>query len=389
MNPLRGIPDEELKSIPKNKMVLPFWNWEGSSSGIKSNSDGELGLRVYLSSQQDFSLDFFNDDFQEENTADGSEDSMKSIRDGNSFLLWSEDNALEATKTFPSRSFVLVASDDPSSSTSCDDSSQTCSNEQYEAQKSVEFAHKWLEDAIEHEKQLESDGGGLMAAMNSAGGGIESTSVLLTFYTSLHRNLNHLMESIVQIFSGGGDGTSKETDKSSQSEPEGVGEPKSTIHISPNNPVWKTLMTSGTAYVHVLLVRQTPTSTGQPQLISSSPDPRSAGRHLQQLHSQHNVLFGRVGMMKRELPLHVPSPKRLLYGDLLFVLKKYITCPVTGGESCNTMPPWDVAHHQPKEDTEYKLARKHKKEGVKSPYWKPEGMWGELEAFFSLSLSLR
>jgi hypothetical protein len=35
-------------------------------------------------------------------------------------------------------------------------------------------------------------------------------------------------------------------------------EPKSIIHINQNNPVWQSTMSNGTAYVHVLLVRQTP-----------------------------------------------------------------------------------------------------------------------------------
>jgi len=382
MYPLRNVPKEVLQNTSNDEMVFPFWE-QGNTRD--TNNHGELGLRVYLSSEENFSLDYFsrNDEFGESSEV-GVEDSSssKSIRDGNSFLLWSEDNALEATKTFPSRSFVLVASDndDPSSSStnSCNaNDDQTCSNEQQQSQKSLEYAHKWLEDSIQHEKQLQSDGGGLMAAMNSAGSGIESTSVLLTFYTSLHRNWNHLMETVVQTISGGGsDKDSKESPtQSSPKEQDVIEEPKSIIHISPHNPLWKSLMSNGTAYVHVLLARQIPSPHQPNHLISSSPDPRSASMRLQQLHSQHNVLFGRVGMMKRELPLHVPSPKRLLYRDILFVLKKYMICPIMDDGSCSTLvPPWNVAHHQTQTQLEYDLARKHKKEGVVYPYWKPEVM---------------
>lgn len=377
MYPLRNVPQEFLKNVSKDKMVFPFWSWEGGAGRKSSNinSNGELGLRVYLSSEEDFSLDFFssNDEF---GGSVESDPSKKSIQGGNSFLLWSEDNALEATKSFPSRSFVLVASDDPPSSSSniCDDNAQTCSNDQQEAQKSLAYAHKWLEDSIQHEKQLQNDGGGLMAAMNSAGGGIESTSVLLTFYTSMQRNLLNMFNTFTGSILGGSGETSKETKQSPQKEQDGGEEPKSTIHISPQNPLWKSLMSNGTAYVHVLLVRQTP-SSNQPHLISSSPDPRSAAMRLQELHSQHNLLFGRVGMMKQELPLHVPSPKRLLYRDVLFVLQKHVMCPLQNGPTCSTLlPPWNVAHHQPQAHQEYQLARKHKKEGVKYPYWKPEVM---------------
>jgi len=373
MYPLRNVPQEILKNTSKDGMVFPFWDRGGSNSG-----SGALGLRVYLSSERDFSLDFFsrNDEFG--NTDNDEDKSTKSITGGNSFLLWSEDDAVEATKTFPSRSFVIVASDNGSPAVcGADDgnSPQTCSDDQQQTRKSLEFAHKWLEDSIEHEKQLQSDGGGLMAAMNSAGGGIESTSVLLVFYTSLHRNLKHLAESVVQIFTGGRSEVSQEkSEPSSQDKQDDGEEPKSIIHISPQNPLWKSLMSNGTAYVHVLLVRQAP-SPNQPHLLSSSPDPPSASRHLQQLHSQHNVLFGRVRMMKQELPLHVPPPKRLLYRDLLFFIKKYVMCPFRDDGNCSTMvPPWNVAHHQAQAEQEYALARKHKKEGLKYPYWKPEVM---------------
>ncbi|KAL3772385.1 hypothetical protein ACHAWU_005562 [Discostella pseudostelligera] len=378
MYPLRNISQEDLKSFPKDRMVFPFWSWEGSGSTGSNNNNDELGMRVYLSTEPHFSLDFFsrNDEFQENNDVDGRDGSTTFIRNGNSFLLWSEDNALLATKTFPSRSFVLVASDDPS--TICDtttDSEQTCSEINTHAKESLNYANKWLEDSIKHEKQLQSDGGGLMAAMNSAGGGIESTSVLLSIYTSLHRNLKHFMDSTTKrLFRGIDDVSTAASNQSSTLENDMEDEPKSIIHISPQNPVWRSLMSNRTAYVHVLLIRQT-ASESESHRISSSPDPRTAATRLQQLHSQHNVLFGKVAMMKQELPLHVPSPKRFLYRDLMYILQKYLLCQVWDDGSCSNMvPPWNVAHHQPKAHREYRQARIHKQQGVKYPYWKPEVM---------------
>ncbi|KAL3822307.1 hypothetical protein ACHAXA_002622 [Cyclostephanos tholiformis] len=366
MYPLGNISKEDLKNIPKERMVFPFWSWGGG--GGSRNNIGVLGMRVYLSTKREFSLDYFsvNDEF---GTSDDNGRNYKSttIRDGESFLLWSEDNALEATKTFPSRSFVLVASDYPSCDAK-DDNAQVCRDGQQ--QKSFDYAHKWLEDSIQHEKQLQSDGGGIMAAMNSAGGGIESTSVLFTFYTSLHRNLKHLMEAVIQLFTRGSGGEQKEMpEKLSDGE-----EPKSIIYISHNNPIWKSIMSNGTAYVHVLLIRQTPSADGL-RLISSSLDSRSAAMRLQQLHSQHNVVFGNVAMMKRELPIHVPSPKRVLYRDVLFILKKYGVCRLRYDSSCSSMvAPWNSAYHQQQETQDYLLARTHRKQGVKYPYWKPEVM---------------
>mmetsp|Transcript_2437 Transcript_2437/g.5281 ORF Transcript_2437/g.5281 Transcript_2437/m.5281 type:complete len:891 (-) Transcript_2437:57-2729(-) len=379
MYPLRNIPRDVLNSIPDDRKVYPFWNWQDNR--IVRGKE-VLGLRVYLSSRQDFSLDYFseNDQFSDgtSDNDDGEIDgevSQKVIRNGQSFLIWSEDNALEATKKFPSRSFVIATSDNPSESTACNSSrGMSCSRDEAEKfQKSISFAQQWLKDAIQHEKQLELDGGGLMAAMNSAGGGIESTSVLLTLYTSILRNITDLIRKTKDFFSPthSNDERNARSDVSKQSNNENGDEPQSIIYISPQNSVWKSLMSNGTAYVHVLLVRQSSS-----QLISSSPNARSAANHLQQLHSQHNVLFGRVGMIKRELPLHVPSPKRLLYRDLLFAIQRYAVCPFLGsndGNSCSSMvPPWNVAYHQPQTHAEYQLARQHKKDGVKYPYWKPE-----------------
>ena len=413
MYPLRGISSDELRSLGRERMVYPFWG--SGPHGSSSSKDDVLGLRVYLSSDPQFKLDYFsyNDEFNkdEDDSSSGTDDDI--IRDGNSFLLWSEDDAFDATRTFPSRSFILVAKDkDDNSDDSCtansttDDNSseqQSCSSSEQqldESQTSFQFANKWLEESIRHEKQLQLDGGGIMAAMNSAGSGIESTSVLLTLYTSIHRNVKSVLDGVIDAISSGGGNSDKGTRNAKQVSKDDMGqeeegkqdeEPKSIIKISPQHSLWKSLMSNGTAYVHVLLIRQTPNvqEQSQQQLLSSAPNAKTAANHLQQLHSQHNVLFGKVTMMKRELPLHVPSPKRLLYRDVLFLLDRYITCPLLGfqfhtnkndiddGTDCNAenmIPPWDVQYHQPKSHREYAQAQRDKKHNIKYPYWKPEVM---------------
>jgi len=393
MYPLRNMTRENLITMPRENMVYPFWSTEKKIDGTSSNN-GELGMRVYLSTKKEFSLDYFtiNDKFGGEKDKTTDDYSMLSIRHGNSFLLWSEDNAIEATKKFPSRSFVLVAENNPSSSvcnTNDNSDDQSCNNNndnQSSHQKSIDFATKWLEDSIQHEKQLRSDGGGIMAAMSAgSGGGIESTSILLTVYTSLHRKLMHLLDFVTQSSSTRSSGVgekSKETLDQSSQQASGE-EPRTIINISTENPIWKSIMSNGTAYVHVLLIRQTPLSADDnvddddDNRFSSSPDSQVAMSRLQQLHSNHHVLFGNVAMMKRELPTHVPSPKRLLYRDILYILIKYGMChlPSYDASSCSSMiPPWNVMHHQKQAAQEYHTARTHKKEGVKYPYWKPEVM---------------
>ncbi|KAL7545046.1 hypothetical protein ACHAWF_008412 [Thalassiosira exigua] len=382
MHPLRNLPADVVRNTPEERMVRPLWTDDaGGGGGGGRAGGGALGLRVYLSSEPEFSLDFLYENELSGRAEEGDEGEGGVVGDGKSFLLWSEDDAPAATGTFPSRSFVIVAGDGPNScgaegGSEGSGAERTCGPEQAEAQESIDFAHRWLEDAIEHEKQLQSDGGGLMAAMNSAGGGIESTSVLLTLYASVHKSVNGLAEKAARIVSGDGGAEEDAAAKPSTKEEEEEEEPKSVIYVSPRNSVWKSLMSSGEAYVHVLLVRQTPSpDPSRPRLLSASPDPRHAASRLQELHSKHDVLFGRVGMVKRELPLHVPSPKRLLYRDLLYVVKQYALCAVADDGSCGaTVPPWDVAHHQPKEQEEYRTARRQKKEGVKYPYWKPEVM---------------
>ena len=193
MNPLAQFAAEELRQMPQDQMVNPFWGGDDAA--------GTLGLRVYLSTERDFHLEFLSDaEFGEQAET---ESGFKSVLDQQrSFLLWSEDNAVDSTTQFPARSFVLVASDEmqpPATSSSCTLSGEECSASQ--AQTSIEYAHKWIQDSIQHERQLASDGGGLMAAMNSAGGGIESTSVLLAFYTSLTRSVKTIFERFLGLIS--------------------------------------------------------------------------------------------------------------------------------------------------------------------------------------------
>ena len=124
-----------------------------------------------------------------------------------------------------------------------------------------------------------------MAAMNSAGSGIESTSVLLTLYTSIHRNVKSVLDGVIDAISSGGGNSDKETTKNAKQmskddveqegeEEEQDEEPKSIIKISPQHSLWKSLMSNGTAYVHVLLIRQTPNvqEQSQQQLLSSAPN---------------------------------------------------------------------------------------------------------------------
>ena len=359
MNPLAQFAAEELRQMPQDQMVNPFWGGDDAA--------GTLGLRVYLSTERDFHLEFLSDaEFGEQAET---ESGFKSVLDQQrSFLLWSEDNAVDSTTQFPARSFVLVASDEmqpPATSSSCTLSGEECSASQ--AQTSIEYAHKWIQDSIKHERQLASDGGGLMAAMNSAGGGIESTSVLLAFYTSLTRSVKTIFERVLGLISA--------DESSSDAGPSGstadAEEPLTIINLSPKNPLWRNLMSNGTAYVHVVLARQFPYAD-EPHMLSASPDARSARRKLQKIHSQHNLLLDQVGMIKRELPTHVPPPRRLLYRDLVFVARKYSLCLVREVDSCKVLPPWDIKHHQSVANSDYQMAKSQRKEGIVVPYWKPE-----------------
>ena len=359
MNPLAQFAAEELRQMPQDQMVNPFWGGDDAA--------GTLGLRVYLSTERDFHLEFLSDaEFGEQAET---ESGFKSVLDQQrSFLLWSEDNAVDSTTQFPARSFVLVASDEmqpPATSSSCTLSGEECSASQ--AQTSIEYAHKWIQDSIQHERQLASDGGGLMAAMNSAGGGIESTSVLLAFYTSLTRSVKTIFERVLGLISA--------DESSSDAGPSGstadAEEPLTIINLSPKNPLWRNLMSNGTAYVHVVLARQFPYAD-EPHMLSASPDARSARRKLQKIHAHHNLLLDQVGMIKRELPTHVPPPRRLLYRDFVFVARKYTLCLVREVDSCKLSPPWDIEHHQSVANSDYQMAKSQRKEGIVVPYWKPE-----------------
>ena len=87
MYPLRGISSHELRSLGRERMVYPFWGRSGPH-GSSSSKDEVLGLRVYLSSDPQFKLDYFsyNDEFNKDEDGSGSGTDDDIIRDGNSFL---------------------------------------------------------------------------------------------------------------------------------------------------------------------------------------------------------------------------------------------------------------------------------------------------------------
>jgi len=178
--------------------------------------------------------------------------------------------------------------------------------------------------------------------MSAAGHGIESTSFLLTMYQSLSKNIRSLV------------GKSPNEDK----EDEAIFD-RTTLSLDPTSPIWSSLQSNSTLYVHVLVLRS---DEGLQWPPTSFQEATSAIRRANQMHS---LLVGAVNMIKYDLPHHISKPRRILYNDVVYLFKRYVM-------NQQVHPPWDMAHSKPEEYSQYQRALGSKKRGSGYPYWKPE-----------------
>jgi hypothetical protein len=220
--------------------------------------------------------------------------------------------------------------------------------------KSLQYAQQWLDH---QEKTLLEDDGSLLSTIQSAAGhGIESTSVLLTFYQKVAKQISSALHSIGVL--------KKEIDES-DNDPDTPLKKKgilnrSTIHLPSSSPIWSTLMSNSTIYVHVVVVKQQ-YHLDQPTTFNE------AEMTLRQASRMHSLLLGQVDLIKYDLPHHINKPSRILYHDVTYLVKKYVLQDKTLGR-----PPWDMEISKPEYYEAYKEAQRMKEYNIGYPYWKPE-----------------
>lgn len=305
----------DLTTVPPERMVHPLWE-----------SEEELHMKVFLSSKPKFGRSFLSSEFV------NGEDSTLSSR-ADTRLLWKQD--IDSASL--SKSFLLTSLECIQSNTCHADNDS-----------SLKYAQEWLDHT---EKTFLDQDGGVLSTIQSAGQGIESTSILLTFYTAISEKISALFS----MWSPSRGTENQQGNNNSVLE-------RSTIYLPKSSPMWKNLMSNSTLYVHVVVMRQKYSSPH-----AATPDEAAAA--LSQASRSHSLLTGQVGLVKFDDPNHLSKPSRLLYKDLIYVVRRYIML-MQGPE--NARAPWDMEHIKPEYYKAYQQAQEMKGEGAGYPYWKPE-----------------
>jgi hypothetical protein len=331
MHPLSAI---DVSQFDASTLVHPLWE------------QGErLYLRVYLSTYSRITSDFFQagypmpksrirDDLGE--NAAGEESSMEAHRemeakeDGNTIMLWDEKVNAPAF----SKSFLLTI----------------CQNKTCEEGPSYVSARARLEQCEHSSLELEQ---GVLSVMSAAGHGIESTSILLTFYQSLYSRAKAVLSSLNLI------SVSNET-----SAVDGILE-RQVVKLSHQSPIWSSLVRSNSSlFLHVLVLRANAIPSQQ------WPPPTADDLHNAVVSASRSNAFlaGQVELVKFDVPNHLRKPSRILYHDLVYMWKRFVSSAAVKKQH----PPWIMEYSSPEQYRDYVEQTRMKREGSKYPYWKPE-----------------
>ena len=301
----------DLTTVPPESLIKPLWSTEA-----------KIHMKVFLSSKKTFDGGFLKAEYPGEDVI--SENEKETV------LLWKQD--IETASL--SKSFLL---------TSLDCSVESCSSEM---DPSLDQARKWLDQA--DSLLLEQDGG-ILSTISAAGQGIESTSILLTFYQTLSKQILSLLYKLSLI---------KDASEADAVENKVLPE-RSTVYLPPSSPMWKALMANSTLFVHVVVM-------GQKYGVEKTV--KQAAMSWEQARRARSLLFDQVDLVKYDTPNHLGKPGRILFYDLAYLFKKYI---LQDNES-TTRPPWDMEYAKPEYYKDYQNVQRMKEEGAGYPYWKPE-----------------
>lgn len=345
MYPLASV---DLSSVPPSDFVNPLWD-EGTS----------MDMRVYVSKRPQFALDFIHAEFPPK--SDKNENEMREADDDSDNETKAQTSNQKNKKKEPPADVALLWSQEllaPSLSKSFLITSLNTEDESScQADASFLEAKRWLDQA--EETAVERGEGGVLSTINSAGQGIESTSFLLTGYYALSRQIRILL-----AFLSLGPPVEDADDSALL---EGLKLERTTINLPPTSPLWGALKSNSTFYLHVMVVRQYKNSRWEdgwpPQNLAD------ATTVIRQASQSHALLFGQVNMVKFEVPHHISKPKRILYHDLSYLLRRYVMQSV---DTAVEMPPWDFSYSKPEDQEIYESYLKMKERGAGYPYWKPE-----------------
>ncbi|KAG7344529.1 Cleft lip and palate transmembrane protein 1 (CLPTM1)-domain containing protein [Nitzschia inconspicua] len=324
---------------PQDSWIHPLWETEA-----------KMAMKVYLSTKQRFDKEFLRADLpernnnnnhnlnEEEDTTDPNQKSKPSNLD--TVLLW-QDTINRASMT---KSFLLSTWD------CIKDGQDTCTEEQSDA--SLTYARNWLNH---QEHLLKEDDGSILSTIQSAGQGIETTSVLLTFYNGIAKRLRLLLKA---AGFGSNSDDDDDADDAIVAAHKGILN-RTLVHLSPTSPLWSALQQNTTVYLHVAVMRQ--------QYFVEQPETfNQAALALGQASRMNSLLFGQVDLVKYDEPNHLTKPARILYHDVTYLVRKYLLQQSVG------RPPWDMQVAKPEYYQAYEAAQQMKLDGAGYPYWKPE-----------------
>lgn len=299
----------DLTTIPPEQMVNPLWETEE-----------KLHMKLYLSAKEKFGRSFLESEFVNRPTSD-------------TVLLWKEDISGASL----SKSFLLSTLD-------CFQSADACLGTE---DPSLKHAREWLDHT---EKLLTDQSAGILSTIQSAGNGIESTSILLSFYQALSQKVGALL-SMMNPSEGSKSVTTTNGDVLD----------RLNVYLPASSPIWRNLMSNSSLYVHVIVTKQAYSAAD-----AQSPD--DAAAVLGQASQTHSLLTGKVSLVKFDEPSHLAKPGRLLYKDVLYFFKRHVLRQV----DASTRPPWDMAYFSPEYHKAYQHTQEMKGRGEGYPYWKPE-----------------
>lgn len=289
-----------------------------------------MGMKVYLSTSKDFTADYLIDEYthkkdlitKQNNSVEMEPIPPKKNKRHDSILLWEEPFIKSSSL---SKSFILTT-------------------DTAESSESFTFAAHWLDEA--EKKDIErKQGGSISSLISGAGDGIESTSLLLSLYTRFGKAIGDIFGNSSK------DSTKKMIDQEGSHQ-------RDVIQISVESSIWKNIMNNSTVYVQVVLQR----NGKQDETF------QEAFKNIAAAQQSHELLVDGVDLIKFDEPHHITKPKRYLYKDIMYLIRRYILRVVGEDE----IEPWNMSVTAPEDFKTYEMALKMKQAKAGYPYWKPE-----------------
>lgn len=317
MAPLNSI---DISAYQAKDMVKPYW----------STKKNVMGMKVYLSTNKDFTADYLIDEYTHkkglvanENDSEAMEPiPQKKNKRHDSILLWEEPFIKSSSL---SKSFIITT-------------------DKTESSESLRFAANWLDEAEKKDAERKQ-GGSISSLISGAGDGIESTSLLLALYTRVGKAIGNLF------------GTSSEDSTKKMNDIVGI-QSRDVITVPEDSSIWKNMMQNSTVYVQVVLQRN-----GQQDETF-----QEAIKNIAAAQQSHELLVDGVDLIKFDEPHHIVKPKRYLYKDIVYIIRRYILRVVDKDE----VEPWNMSVTAPEDFRTYEMALKMKESKAGYPYWKPE-----------------